>query len=99
MKTSTISVCVDPELQQRAEAVFRELGLTTSQAIILFYQQVALRHRLPFELRLGSAEYAYGGARTVRVRSPRGKYAAVPTSADAFARRKQKESCTIDYFR
>ncbi len=32
--------------------VFRDLGLTASQAIALFYRQVQLRHGLPFEVRV-----------------------------------------------
>ena len=47
-KTSTISARIDPNLKKRAERVFRELGLTASQAITLFYQQVALQQGLPF---------------------------------------------------
>lgn len=47
-KTSTISARIDPNLKKRAERVFRELGLTASQAITLFYQHVALQQGLPF---------------------------------------------------
>lgn len=47
-KTSTISARIDPNLKKLAERVFRELGLTSSQAITLFYQQVALQQGLPF---------------------------------------------------
>ena len=51
-KTSTISARIDPELKNRAERVFRELGLTSSQAITLFYKQVELQQGLPFIVRI-----------------------------------------------
>jgi len=52
MKTSTISARIDPDLKQRVERVFRELGLTSSQAITLFYKQVELQQGLPFVVKI-----------------------------------------------
>ena len=52
MKTSTISARIDPSLKQKAEGVFRELGLTSSQAITLFYKQVELQQGLPFAVKI-----------------------------------------------
>ncbi len=52
VKTSTISARIDPETKNRAEQVFRELGLTSSQAITLFYKQVELQQGLPFTVKL-----------------------------------------------
>jgi DNA-damage-inducible protein J len=51
-KTAVISARIDPELKNNAETVFKELGLTTAQAITLFYRQVDLQHGLPFEVKL-----------------------------------------------
>ena len=51
-KTSTISARIDPNLKKRAERVFRELGLTASQAITLFYKQVELQQGLPFIVKI-----------------------------------------------
>ncbi|MBN1659784.1 MAG: type II toxin-antitoxin system RelB/DinJ family antitoxin [Anaerolineae bacterium] len=51
-KTAVISARIDPELKQNAEEVFKELGLTATQAITLFYKQVELENGLPFALRL-----------------------------------------------
>ncbi len=50
--TAVISVRIDPELKRRAEQVFAELGLTTSQAIMLFFKQVDLQRGLPFSLKI-----------------------------------------------
>jgi DNA-damage-inducible protein J len=49
-KTETIRARVEPELKHKAEKVFRKLGLTTTQAITLFYKQVELRNGLPFQI-------------------------------------------------
>ena len=49
-KTSTVRARIEPDLKDRAEHVFRKLGLTTTQAITLFYKQVELRKGLPFDV-------------------------------------------------
>ena len=49
-KTSTIRARVEPDLKDKAEQVFRKLGLTSTQAITLFYKQVELRNGLPFDV-------------------------------------------------
>jgi len=51
-KTETIRARVEPELKQEAEAVLKALGLNASEAITIFYRQVALRRALPFEVKL-----------------------------------------------
>ena len=51
-KTSAISVRIDPDIKERAELIFQQLGLTASQAITLFYRQVELRRGLPFAVEL-----------------------------------------------
>jgi DNA-damage-inducible protein J len=50
-KTETIRARVEPELKREAEAVLKALGLNASEAITLFYRQVALRRGLPFEIK------------------------------------------------
>jgi len=54
-KTAIISARINPKLKHSAEQVFRELGLTTTQAITLFYKQVELQHGLPFDVRIPNA--------------------------------------------
>jgi len=49
-KTETIRARIEPELKRKAERVFRKLGLTTTQAITLFYKQVELQNGLPFQV-------------------------------------------------
>ncbi len=55
-KTETIRTRVEPELKQQAEKVLHDLGLNSTDAITLFYKQVALQRRLPFDVRLPNAE-------------------------------------------
>jgi DNA-damage-inducible protein J len=55
-KTAVITARMEPELKHDAEEVFKELGLTTTQAITLFYRQVELERGLPFAVRLPSKE-------------------------------------------
>ena len=47
-KSSTIRARIEPELKGKAENIFHQLGLTTTQAITLFYKQVELKRGLPF---------------------------------------------------
>jgi DNA-damage-inducible protein J len=49
-KDSTVRARIDPELKAEVEQLFKELGLSTTEAITLFYHQVKLKHGLPFEL-------------------------------------------------
>ena len=51
-KSETIRARVEPELKREAEAVLKALDLNVSEAITLFYRQVALRRGLPFEIKL-----------------------------------------------
>ena len=51
-KTETIRARVEPDVKREAEAVLKALGLNASEAITLFYRQVALRRGLPFEIKL-----------------------------------------------
>lgn len=49
-KTATIRARIDPDLKNHVEDVFRHLGMSTTQAITIFYKQVELRGGLPFEV-------------------------------------------------
>jgi len=49
-KTATIRARIEPDLKGKAEYIFKQLGLTTTQAITLFYKQVELKRGLPFDV-------------------------------------------------
>jgi DNA-damage-inducible protein J len=54
-KSAMIRARVDPNLKDEVEKVFEQLGLSATQAITLFYQQVKLNRGLPFEVRIPNA--------------------------------------------
>ena len=47
---------LEPDVKERAETIFKKLGLTASEAINLYYQQVAYNNGIPFDLRVPTAE-------------------------------------------
>ncbi|PZO19373.1 MAG: type II toxin-antitoxin system antitoxin, RelB/DinJ family [Leptolyngbya foveolarum] len=47
-KDATVRARIDPSLKAEVERLFEELGLSTTEAITLFYRQVKLRNGLPF---------------------------------------------------
>ena len=49
-KTATVRARIEPGLKQEVEQLFHELGLSTTDAINIFFKQVKLRHGLPFEV-------------------------------------------------
>ena len=49
-KTSTVRARIEPNLKTDVENLFKELGLSTTEAINLFYRQVKLRKGLPFSV-------------------------------------------------
>jgi DNA-damage-inducible protein J len=49
-KTATIRARIDPELKAEVEKLFDKLGLSTTEAINLFYRQVKMRNGLPFSV-------------------------------------------------
>ena len=51
-KSATVRAQVEPELKAAAENVFNQLGISTTQAITLFYEQVKQSGGLPFEARI-----------------------------------------------
>ncbi len=51
-QTEKIQARIEPELKAAAESIFKKLGLSSSDAIRLFYKQVELREGLPFRLEI-----------------------------------------------
>lgn len=50
MSATVVRARIDPNLKKETEAIFTELGLTTSEAIRMFLAQVRLRRGLPFSV-------------------------------------------------
>ena len=55
-KTETVHTRVTHDIKEQAEAIFTRIGLTTSQAIMLFLTATVNNNGLPFELVLPSTE-------------------------------------------
>ncbi|MBF0457944.1 MAG: type II toxin-antitoxin system RelB/DinJ family antitoxin [Nitrospirae bacterium] len=49
---SIIRARTEPALKKEAEGIFKELGMSNSEAINLFYRQVALHRGLPFDIKI-----------------------------------------------
>ncbi len=50
VKISTVRARIEPELKADVEKLFKELGISTTEAINLFYRQVKLRNGFPFSV-------------------------------------------------
>jgi len=56
MKTSIINARVTPELKGDVEQILSKLGISTTQAITMFFEQIRLNRGIPFSLQLPSDE-------------------------------------------
>ena len=56
MQSSTVQIRIDPILKQKAEILFRNIGLDTATAIRLFFTQSLLRGTIPFEIMPNNSE-------------------------------------------
>ncbi len=55
-KSEMIRARVEPEAKHAAEEIFHTLGISVSEAINIFYHQVALYEGMPFEVRIPNTE-------------------------------------------
>jgi DNA-damage-inducible protein J len=51
-KAKVIKAKIEPQLKKEVEAIFERFGLSATDAISLFYHQVKLCKRLPFDVRI-----------------------------------------------
>jgi DNA-damage-inducible protein J len=56
IKSAMVRARMEPELKTKAEKYFDLLGLTTTQAITLFFKQVEIHRGLPFEINIPNDE-------------------------------------------
>ena len=49
-KSATVRARIEPQLKAEVEKLFHQLGLSTTEAINIFYNQVQLRKGLPFDV-------------------------------------------------
>lgn len=55
-KAATINTRIEPKLKTRAEVILNKVGLTSAEAIRLFYKQICLRNGLPFDVKIPNAK-------------------------------------------
>lgn len=51
-KSAIIRARVDPQLKEEVEAILQDLGLSTTQALTLYFQQIRMKKGLPFAVTL-----------------------------------------------
>jgi len=56
MKTAAVHSRIQPEIMEQAEGVLHRLGLSPTEAIRMFYTQIALRNGLPFDVSIPNDE-------------------------------------------
>lgn len=73
MNSKQINIRLDDATKRAAEKVFSKLGIAPSEAVRLFYRQVALHRGIPFPVRIPNKETAAairelekGGGKTAR---------------------------------
>jgi DNA-damage-inducible protein J len=55
-KVATINTRIEPKLKTRAETILHKVGLTSAEAVRLFYTQICLKKGLPFEVKIPNKE-------------------------------------------
>lgn len=55
-KTAMIQARISPDLKSEVETILHEIGLSTSEAITIFFKRVKLERGIPFEVKIPSAE-------------------------------------------
>lgn len=55
-KGDRIQARIEPELKRSVEGIFSRIGISSGEAIRMFYSQVALRGGIPFEVCIPNAE-------------------------------------------
>ena len=48
----SIQARIDPQIKEEARGVLDELGMSMSEAIVVYLKQIILRRGIPFELKL-----------------------------------------------
>ena len=55
-KTAVITTRIEPGLKEDVNAIFKQLGLSATEAVTLFYKMVKRKNGLPFETEIPNQE-------------------------------------------
>ena len=89
-KNATISMRIDDQLKSEVETIFHQIGLTTSEAIKIFFTAVRNRKGLPFQLQVASDQISPQAQRKRALDAIMGAYPMM-TSSEDFASMKHEE--------
>ncbi len=56
MKSAVVNARIEKELKSEVEAIFKQLGINTTQAITMFFEQIRLHRAIPFQIKLPNEE-------------------------------------------
>lgn len=56
MKTAAINARIAPKLKEDVESILARLGVTTTQAITMYFEQIRMNKGLPFSVRIPNDE-------------------------------------------
>lgn len=56
MKTAIINARIKPELKEDVEKILSQFGITTTQAITMFFEQIKMNKGIPFQLKIPNNE-------------------------------------------
>ncbi len=56
MKTVMLTARIEPELKNQAEEILQKLGVSTTQAITMYYSQIILNKGIPFKIEIPNRE-------------------------------------------
>jgi DNA-damage-inducible protein J len=52
IKSTTVRARLEPDLKAEAELILEQLGISTTEAIRIFFKQVQLQRGMPFDIKL-----------------------------------------------
>lgn len=55
-KSANLYVRIEPDVKEQTESILSTLGIPASNAINMFYKQIILNKRLPFEVKIPTAK-------------------------------------------
>jgi DNA-damage-inducible protein J len=56
MKNAVVNARMELELKSEVESIFKQLGMNTTQAITMFFEQIRLHRAIPFQIKLPNEE-------------------------------------------
>lgn len=59
MKTAVVTTRMEPMLKEDVENILTKLGITTSQAIMMYFKQISLTKGLPFAVQIPENEHSF----------------------------------------